>query len=893
MRAANRQFAGSRTNRKDTALNDAQHPLNALPQGHRLQEYELVRVLGFGGFGMTYLGFDHNLDKGVAVKEYLPADIATRTADHSVAPQARRFSGDYEWGLDRFLDEARILARFDHRNIIKVYRFFEAHGTAYIVMEYAEGETLSQYLERKQTMKESDLKEILYPVLDGLEEVHGADFLHRDVKPGNIILRDEDRSPVLLDFGAARQVVGARSRSVTSIITPGYAPIEQYSSRGDQGPWTDIYALGAVCYHALTGDVPDDATDRVRDDPLVPVAERCAGQASAEFLAAIDRALKVDEGDRPQSVAAWRTALSGETPDAAKKPRPVVRPAKGRPPRSGQRATVLGPRVGQAGKRKGPTVAAVVCVLALLMGGGYYYYENIHRPEQLRLAQEGEAAKQVSALLSGAAEDLAGDRLTSPAGNNAWEKYQAVLALAPAHEKAIAGLDSVIGRYVTKFDASLAVKEFDKADEYVSRVRGVWADAPVLAGMQDRVSASRLAERRRLQAEQDARLAAAEAERLRLAKVAEYKGKFEESLGRKDIDTAVRYVESLRSVNASAQVLSELEGRLSGAREAQRRQQEAERLRQAKIELYMRKFEETMEEEALDKAGVYVDSLRAADAADSLVSGLERRLSSAREEANWAGRKFRDCAECPEMVVAPSGSFWMGSHRDEGHGRERPRHRVRIGYRFAVGVYEVTFPEWDACANGGGCGGYQPDDLGWGRGNRPVINVSWDDAQSYVRWLSQKTGKRYRLLSESEWEYVARAGTTAARFWGESSRDQCRYSNGADETASRHESSWTVAPCDDGYYGTSPAGNYKANAFGLHDALGNVWEWTQDCWNDSYSGAPSDGSAWGRGTCGRRVLRGGSWLSTPRFLRSAGRNRNTAGTRDSIIGFRVARTITP
>ena len=294
-------------------MNETQQPLNALPQGHRLQEYELVRVLGFGGFGMTYLGFDHNLDKAVAIKEYLPSDIAIRTGDNSVVPQASQFRDDFEWGLDRFLDEARALARFDHRHIIKVHRFFEAHGTAYIVMEYAEGETLSAFLERKETLKEAELKAILSPILDGLEVVHGVDFLHRDIKPGNIIIRDEDNSPVLLDFGSARQAISARSRSVTSIITPGYAPIEQYSSRGDQGPWTDIYALGGVCYRALTGEVPEDATDRVRNDPLIPVSERYVGQASAGFLSAIDWALAVDEGDRPQSITEWRTKLEDDS----------------------------------------------------------------------------------------------------------------------------------------------------------------------------------------------------------------------------------------------------------------------------------------------------------------------------------------------------------------------------------------------------------------------------------------------------------------------------------------------------------------------------------------------------------------------------------------------------
>ena len=200
--------------------------LHALPSGYRIEEYELVRVLGSGGFGITYLGYDHHLDKAVAIKEYLPNDLAVRTDKQSVLPKSNQDQADYEWGLERFLSEAQTLARFDHRHIIKVYRFFRAHGTGYIVMEYAEGETLSALLQRKGTLTEAELKAILFPILDGLAAVHGADFLHRDIKPGNIVIR-EDGSPVLIDFGSARQAVAGKSRSVTAIVTPGYAPIEQ------------------------------------------------------------------------------------------------------------------------------------------------------------------------------------------------------------------------------------------------------------------------------------------------------------------------------------------------------------------------------------------------------------------------------------------------------------------------------------------------------------------------------------------------------------------------------------------------------------------------------------------------------------------------------------------
>ena len=256
-------------------------------------------------------------------------------------------------------------------------------------------------------------------------------------------------------------------------------------------------------------------------------------------------------------------------------------------------------------------------------------------------------------------------------------------------------------------------------------------------------------------------------------------------------------------------------------------------------------------------------------------------------DGGQVGETFRDCAACPLMIEVPPGSFTMGSPSGE-EGRdsdEGPQHEVRIGYRLAVGVYEVTFAEWDACVSAGGCNGYRPNDRGWGRGQRPVIYVSWDDAQSYVAWLSNTTGHAYRLLSESEWEYVARAGTSTPFHYGATiSTDQANYNGNYTYGSGRKGVDRRQ---------TVPVGSFPANAFGLHDVHGNVWEWTQDCWNGSYSGAPSDGSAWESGNCGRRVLRGGSWGSAPRLLRSAYRDRNNADVRGSSYGFRVSRMLTP
>ena len=251
------------------------------------------------------------------------------------------------------------------------------------------------------------------------------------------------------------------------------------------------------------------------------------------------------------------------------------------------------------------------------------------------------------------------------------------------------------------------------------------------------------------------------------------------------------------------------------------------------------------------------------------------------------GTRTRDCEACPELVVVPAGSFMMGSPASEWgrFNNEGPQRRVTIAEPFAVGVYEVTFREWDACVSEGGCNGYRPDDLGWGRGGRPVINVSWDDARAYVKWLSQRTGKHYRLLSESEWEYVARAGTTGPFHTGSTiSSDQANY-----------DSSYTYASGRKGRYRgqTVQVGTFAPNAFGLHEVHGNVWEWTQDCWNDRYTGAPTDSRAWETGECERRVLRGGSWGDVPWLLRSADRGKNDSSIRDLKIGFRIARTLTP
>ena len=263
----------------------------------------------------------------------------------------------------------------------------------------------------------------------------------------------------------------------------------------------------------------------------------------------------------------------------------------------------------------------------------------------------------------------------------------------------------------------------------------------------------------------------------------------------------------------------------------------------------------------------------------------EERKRAEAALATKPGRVFRDCADCPEMVVVPAGTFTMGSPVSEASrdANEGPQRKVTIARPFAVGRFAATFDQWDTCVAAGGCNGYRPDDQRWGRGRLPVISVSWKDAKAYAAWLSRETGKNYRLLSEAEREYVTRAGTTTPFWWGSSimtnqANYDGRYTYGGSRTGSFP-------------HRTVPVDSFEANPWGLHQLHGNVYEWTGDCWNDSYEGAPTDGSAWTTGECSNRVTRGGSWDRPPRELRAAYRRGFVADYRGNYLGFRLARTL--
>ena len=335
--------------------------------------------------------------------------------------------------------------------------------------------------------------------------------------------------------------------------------------------------------------------------------------------------------------------------------------------------------------------------------------------------------------------------------------------------------------------------------------------------------------------------------------------------------------------SALVRQLQEQRDRLQADLAGLREEQERLSTQRAQLEAQTKTFNEGSV--AADKLAQKVFELEAALTASQQERQELRAALEAAKKGIGAGLEpgttFADCTGCPEMVVIPTGSFVMGSPEgEEGRiGDEGPQREVSVP-KFALATTEVTFDQWQACVDGGGCPSNQtPDDEGWGRGSRPVINVSWEDAQEYISWLNAQVedSDPYRLPTEAEWEYAARAGTTTPYSFGKTiSTDQANFAGNFEGGK------------------TAPVQNYPANSFDLFDMHGNVWEWVEDCWHDNYEGAPTDGSAWlssQNGNCARRVVRGGSWLYLPQNLRSAYRYRFEPEFRDNFIGFRPARAL--
>ena len=472
---------------------------NALQPDYQLHWYRIGRILGQGGFGIAYLAHDTNLDQQVAIKEYLPIELTVREGDFSVHPVSEDRGENFRWGLDRFIREARTLARFDHPNIVRVLSVFEVNNTAYIVMRYEHGKSLQEMLPKRGTLEEQLLLNILFPILGGLAKVHAQGFIHRDIKPANLFIR-EDQSPVLLDFGSARQALGQETKTLTTLVSPGYAPFEQYYSKSDrQGPWTDIYGLGATMYRCVVGAPPMDALDRSEgllrqhSDPLIRAAEVGDSRYSRRFLQAIDHAIAFHEEARPQSVAEWADEFGLPDPPtepvSLAPPAGVINGATAAPGSPAEQPTMAKPDVDYppataevaetAETRKGPDpqpdnarsrkVAAIAAAVVLAVAIGWALNAGRRGLDQVAddtetpapSTVEESAAISIPDLLSGAQADLEAGRIASPAGNNALDKIDRVLEQDPGNRDARETLEHLAAEFTAQRVADLV----ERADQ--------------------------------------------------------------------------------------------------------------------------------------------------------------------------------------------------------------------------------------------------------------------------------------------------------------------------------------------------------------------------------------------------------------------------------------------
>ena len=795
------------------------HSFNALPSGTVLHDYVIESELGSGGLSIVYLARHRlNADWLFAIKEYFLRDLAVRDNDGaSVRPvntEAENALGD---GFRRFRDEAKQLRRFrNERHIISCLNYFEANGTAYLVMDYDDGMPLSKFLERReaanQPFTEADLLAVVEPLLEGLTVVHRAGVLHRDIKPGNIYVRRPDditgrpAQPVLIDFGAAKQNYLERHSRSWAPYTPEYAAYEQISSEGDIGPWTDIYAVGALMWRMVAGGCPDDKrlhmadavqgssvwspyprradqrafdVGRGRSDPMPSALDLGSERFASHILKSIDFCLALYPEDRVQSCDALIALLDQKSDQVTLSSEMSVK--------SSFATSSLRP----GDKfRDGPDCPELVVVPA-----GTFWMGSPHRV----WVPSGKTGLSETArhflLCAGGAQPQTAERV-----------------LANARERLFG--------WIMRHEDSFGFPFRDVVDN------SEWLDLETKTELQDG------------------------------------------NLG---------WIEDC-GLNRGL-------GRL------------ADEALEAGSGFWMSGLDKTLTE--FDEDYFY---------------RLETAFADPDNGQFWASPDCEETVGDDEDELEFPGGF-DGLSEEEGRDRwEGPMHRVTIGKPFAVGVYPITRGEFAAFVD---ATGFQAEGHSWSGDNdptlftwrhpgfhqtdsHPVVCVSWNDALEYIEWLSAMTGATYRLLSEAEWEYVARGGTSTPFHFG--------------STITTHEANYNGTSCyGSGVKGlyrqrTTPVWTFPANAFGLHDVHGNVREWTQDCCGSSYWNAPDDGRPWEleRGGPGWepnidtqratdipeiRVIRGGCWASDASDLRSASRGCETVDETDNVIGFRVAREL--
>ena len=860
-------------------------------------------------------------ERKAIIKEYLPAGLVDRSDSGKVVARPGVPQAVVDGGLARFLLQYRVLGDVRHPAIVGVRECFRLHGTGYAVMECVDGETLAARLADGKTLSPHELRTILFPILEGLGRVHGVGLVHAAINLENIVIQP-DGSPVLLGFDATpggagpRQAFGSRVPALVEDLSRGYAAVEQYSRQGQQGPWTDVYGLGAVAYRCMTGSTPLDAPVRAVQDDLIPASEAARGSFDQRLLAGVDRALALRAANRPRTLGAWRRILDasgtreGAAPSARgrfaarQSERPMRNPTQADGPNPTSTTSGLD---GPEGARRGLTWAVPALMAVALITLLTWVDTRVLRSGD---AQYANATEALSGTVGGADTRRARDQ---SAGTEAMDSAGEVEVPGPARESAGTG---AARRQRAQVRDTRLLSPPEPPSESEQESHGTPATLAATVESSPRTSESdRTGTGRRTTGRSEPEVAAQDPGR----------GTPEDSGPTRLLDqsaTAVlQPVEerpdaeirhgtlTLDLFPANAEVRF-LDDSVAGYRPGMKVPEGQHRVRvsgagylpethtlavagatRARIALLPQPQPFSVSSippgatvrfahgsagylrEMLLPPGNYQVGVALAG-----YESWEGTVAHGTAPTNWKvalARSFEGFADRlasgnagPRMVIVPPGTFQMGCVSGRRcFNNEFPVLDVAVEAPFAMSKFEITVVDFELFRGGRAEGVGGP----YG-GTEPVVGVSWADAAAYAAWLSSETGRPYRLPTESEWEYAARAQTTTAYSWGSDPGDGRANCSGCDGGSSARSA--------------VPVGSFDANAWGLHDMHGNVWEWVLDCplgWRLQLAARAAQAEP----NCQRRVRRGGSWAHSSRRMRGASRDIANPELRSPNTGFRV------
>jgi len=907
----------------------------ALQIGTEIDRYLLKQVLSEDGQGISYLAVDTASVSGsakVLVREYFPRGISVREAAQIESRDRQEARLEFSMGLAAFVGAAKSLIELKTHALVPALDIIQENSTAYLVLEWPDGRVFSEMVSAEGTMSADLLRSQLAILLPGLEELHGAGLLHAGISPETLI-RLDDGYPAISRLTHVERYNGADvSRTHLLVDTPYAAPELNSLSDSELGPWTDIYSLAAACWFLLSGTAPPSATVRHaaiavgRSDPLQIGDVSDLGASHIALAEVLLSGMALAPEKRIASAGGFLSALSKRRHSLSNY---LAKPA----------ALLSSPR--------GMTATAALAVSAaavLSIGLGTKTEETASEPV---LAAQTEVS--TSAVLE---TDVAETELAETRLSDAKIQWSFLNQEDPAIVRSFLteyAVDEDVSAEASKQLESLDNTAWATADtENTPQAMEVY-----LADFSGEISPPGLhaehAKARLIALAGEHQFRVSEARRMLFAigyKTNSRRGEtpglkrailgFQESI---DVETTGEITEELLD-QIEAEIKRREKDEVKALAEAKKLAEQAALADQRFVELVrVAANSETRTAQGVINRPARADENAGKEPTRTIVPPkaepriiYETKIASSKitsgeittaiippkpiptEPVRSAGESFRDCKTCPELVVVPAGSFQMGSAGNERdrNADEGPAHAVSISNSFAMGKFEVSLGQYNAFVRATkrpvpvGCaaesdakdgnwiveGNYNFRSPGFSQTPvHPVTCVSWKDAKAYTNWLSKTTGKTYRLASESEWEYAARANTNSARHFGKSYREGCKFANSADRTAHQKREHWVTAKCRDGFAETSPIGSFGGNAFGLHDMLGNVWEWTEDCFAGNYSNTPRTEAAHKTSTCRSRVTRGGSWASGVASIRSAARSADAPTARYDMLGFRVVREL--